>query len=327
MGNVIVRWSKPSKQEGYFILGLEFGAEPRENHGVTELLGGRRCETAKTLKCQNSSLMGHYAECFACGQKSIRQYSLKKKAVHIQNNIFGIPTYCEPVPGLDPIDYNLLYLTICPNCHFTAPGDEFFKISKEDEPYHHTFPSAKFSERWSEVQAELSEKYEKLKDGIEGEERSIEQALLSYELATRTFETLCEVEPTNGSFLGLLAMIRTRHSQVCISYPIDSPEKGKERAHKLLLEAQTDLDENFGSLDEVQSLLAAQLLIAISIYFKDIDVTGKYMKFLDQFDSREKPDENSQIGKTLLQVRTTVEELYKNRHDYHKDQLKTFMPQ
>ena len=107
--------------------------------------------------------------------------------------------------------------------------------------------------------------------------------MLSYELATRTFETLCEVEPTNGSFLGLLAMIRTRHSQVCISYPIDSPEKGKEKAHKLLLEAQTDLDENFGSLDEVQSLLAAQLLIAISIYFKDIDVTGKYMKFLDQF--------------------------------------------
>ena len=49
MGNVIVRWTKPSKQEGYFILGLEFGADPRENHGVTELLGGRRCETAKTL--------------------------------------------------------------------------------------------------------------------------------------------------------------------------------------------------------------------------------------------------------------------------------------
>ena len=44
MGNVIVRWSKPSKQEGYFILGLEFGQEPRESHGVIELLGGRRCD-------------------------------------------------------------------------------------------------------------------------------------------------------------------------------------------------------------------------------------------------------------------------------------------
>jgi len=326
MGNVIVRWTKPSKQEGYFILGLEFGAEPRENHGITELLGGRRCDTAEKLKCQNSSLMGHYAECFACGQKSIRQYSLKNRAVHIQNNIFGIPTYSEPVPGLDPIDYNLLYLTICPNCHFTAPGDEFFKISKEDEPYHHTFPSAKFSEKWSEVQAELSEKYEKLKDNIDGEERSIDQALLSYELATRTFETLCEVNPTNGAFVGLLAMIRTRHSQVCITYPGDSPEKGKERAYELLLEAQKDLDENFEKLDELQSLLATQLLIAISIYFKDIDITGKYMKYLDRFDSREKPDEDSQIGKTLLQVRTNVEELYKKRHEYHKDQLKTFLP-
>jgi len=324
MGNVIVRWTKPSKQEGYFILGLEFGSKPRENHGISELLVGPRSSSVEKLSCKNTSLMGHYAECYACGELNIPQFSLKKKAVHVQNNIFGIPTYGEPVPGLDPIDYNRLYLTICPNCHFTGPGDEFFKFSKEDEP---PFPVASFSKRWAEVQAELTKKYEATKEGINGEERSVEQAMLSYELATRTFQTLCEVNPSNGAFPGLLAMIRARHAQFCMTYPVESQEKGKERAHELLIEAQTDLDESFGKLDEMQSLLAAQLLIAISIYFKDIDVTGKYMKFLDQFDSREKPDENSQIGKTLLQVRTTVDELYQNRHEYHKDQLKTFMPQ
>ena len=324
MGNVIVRWTKPSKQEGYFILGLEFGSKPRENHGISELLVGPRSSSVEKLSCKNTSLMGHYAECYACGELNIPQFSLKKKAVHVQNNIFGIPTYGEPVPGLDPIDYNRLCLTICPNCHFTGPGDEFFKFSKEDEP---PFPVASFSKRWAEAQAELTEKYEATKEGINGEERSVEQALLSYELATRTFQTLCEVNPSNGAFPGLLAMIRARHAQFCMTYPVESQEKGKERAYELLIEAQTDLDESFGKLDEMQSLLAAQLLIAISIYFKDIDVTGKYMKFLDQFDSREKPDENSQIGKTLLQVRTTVDELYQNRHEYHKDQLKTFMPQ
>ena len=324
MGNVIVRWTKPSKQEGYFILGLEFGSKPRENHGISELLVGPRSSSVEKLSCKNTSLMGHYAECYACGELNIPQFSLKKKAVHVQNNIFGIPTYGEPVPGLDPIDYNRLCLTICPNCHFTGPGDEFFKFSKEDEP---PFPVASFSKRWAEAQAELTEKYEATKEGINGEERSVEQALLSYELATRTFQTLCEVNPSNGAFPGLLARIRARHAQFCMTYPVESQEKGKERAHELLIEAQTDLDESFGKLDEMQSLLAAQLLIAISIYFKDIDVTGKYMKFLDQFDSREKPDENSQIGKTLLQVRTTVDELYQNRHEYHKDQLKTFMPQ
>ena len=323
MGNVIVRWTKPSKQEGYFILGLEFGSKPRENHRIKELLVGPRSSALESMSCKNTSLMGHYAECYTCRELNIPQYSLKKKAVHVQNNIFGIPTYGEPVPGLDPIDYNRLYLTICPNCHFTGPGDEFFKFSKEDEP---PFPVASFSKRWAEAQAELTEKYEATKEGINGEERSVEQALLSYELATRTFQTLCEVNPSNGAFPGLLAMIRARHAQFCMTYPVESQEKGKERAHELLIEAQTDLDENFAKLDEMQSLLAAQLLIAISIYFKDIDVTGKYMKFLDQFDAREKPDEKSQIGKTLLQVRATVEELYKNRHDYHKDQLKTFMP-
>ena len=103
--------------------------------------------------------------------------------------------------------------------------------------------------------------------------------------------------------------------------------KRERKAHELLIEAQTDLDESFGKLDEMQSLLAAQLADSDFNLLWDIDVTGKYMKFLDQFDSREKPDENSQIGKTLLQVRTTVDELYQNRHEYHKDELKTFMPQ
>ena len=40
---------------------------------------------------------------------------------------------------------------------------------------------------------------------------------------------------------------------------------GKEKAQELLVEAQKDLDENFEKLDEIQSLLAAQLLVATSI--------------------------------------------------------------
>ena len=36
----------------------------------------------------------------------------------------------------------------------------------------------------------------------------------SYELTTRTFQTLCEVNPSNGAFPGLLAMIRARHCTI-----------------------------------------------------------------------------------------------------------------
>ena len=150
---------------------------------------------------------------------------------------------------------------------------------------------------------------------------------MSYELANRTFQTLCEVNPTNGAFVGLLAMIRARHAQLCITYPVDSPEKGKEKAQELLLAAQKDLDDGFSNLDEVPSLLATKLLVAISIYFKDVDITGKYMKYLDRFDAMEKPVEGSQTEKTLLNVRAKVEELYRKRHEYHRDQMKNFLPQ
>ena len=76
-----------------------------------------------------------------------------------------------------------------------------------------------------------------------------------------------------------------------------------------------------------QSLLATKLLVAISIYFKDVDITGKYMKYLDRFDAMEKPMLRSQTEKTLLNVRAKVEELYRKRHEYHRDQMKTFLPQ
>jgi hypothetical protein len=324
IGDVLVRWTKPSHKKGYFIHGLEFGSVPRDNHGINYFLGKEHSGFAEKLTCENSSLKGHYVECFACSHQSIEQYSLKKESVHTQNNIFGIPTYGEPFPGLDPIDYNLLYLTICPNCNFTAPGDEFFKYSEEDEP---SFRIETFSDKWAEGRAELSEKYETLKEGINGEERSVEQSLLGYELATGTFRTLCDVDPKNGAFVGLLAMIRARQAQLCITNLVEPSDNGKEKAQELLMEAQKDLDENFEKLNEIQSLLAAQLLVAISVYFKDIDITGKYMKYLDRFDAMEKPAEGSQTAKTLSKARITVEELYKNRHEYHKDQLKTFLPQ
>ena len=323
IGNVLVRWTKPSHQEGYFILGLEFGSVPNDNQGINYFLGEDHSGLVKTLTCENSSLKGRYVECFACGHQNIEQYTLKKKSVHIQNNIFGIPTYGEPFPKLDPIDYNLLYLTICPNCNFTAPGDEFFKHSKEDEA---SFESKVFSDKWAEVRAELSEKYQTLKEGINKEERSLEQALLGYDLATRTFQTLCDVNPKNGAFVGLLAMIRLRQAQLCITN-LKPLNNGKEKAQELLVEAQKDLDENFEKLDEIQSLLAAQLLVATSIYLKNVDVTGKYMKYLDRFDAMEKPAEGSRTAKTLSQVRIAVEDFYKKRHEYHKDQLETFLPQ
>jgi hypothetical protein len=122
-------------------------------------------------------------------------------------------------------------------------------------------------------------------------------------------------------------MIRARQAQLCITNLVEPSDNGKEKAQELLMEAQKDLDENFEKLNEIQSLLAAQLLVAISVYFKDIDITGKYMKYLDRFDAMEKPAEGSQTAKTLSKARITVEELYKNRHEYHKDQLKTFLPQ
>jgi len=322
IGSVVVRWAKPSKQHGYFILGLQFNSRPGENHGINHLLEADHSNTVENLVCQNSSLLGHYVECFVCGQEKVQQYSLRNKSVLIKNNIFGIPTFGKPLSGKDPIDYNSLYLTICPNCNFTAPGDEFFKFSQEDEP---SFDVTKFSEKWDEEKTELSAKYNQNKDGISGESRNEKQANLSYELAALTFKILCDISPKNGVFIRLGAMIKTRHAQLCVTNIGKNGEFTREKSENLLKEARLILDENFEELNENQGLMGAQLLVAISVYFGDINTIGKYMKFVDNFDISNKPEQGSQTAKILTQVRIKVKEIYQNRDLYYKEKLNTFL--
>ena len=70
--------------------------------------------------------------------------------------------------------------------------------------------------------------------------------------------------------------------------------------------------------------MGAQLLVATSVYFGDIETLGKYMKFIDNFDASNKPEEGSQTAKILTQVRAKIRETYQNRDNYHKEKLNIF---
>jgi hypothetical protein len=71
--------------------------------------------------------------------------------------------------------------------------------------------------------------------------------------------------------------------------------------------------------------MSAQVMIAISIYFSDIDTLGRYIKFVDNFDATSKPEQGSQTAKVLMQIRMTVRELYQNRDIYHKEKINIFL--
>ena len=122
-------------------------------------------------------------------------------------------------------------------------------------------------------------------------------------------------------------MIRARHAQLCMTNLGKNAEFTRERSENLLKEAKLILDENFEKLNEIQGLMGAQLIIAISVYFDDIDTIGKYMKFIDNFDKSNKPEQGSQTAKILAQVRTKVKEIYQNRDFYQKEKLNNFLPE
>jgi hypothetical protein len=122
-------------------------------------------------------------------------------------------------------------------------------------------------------------------------------------------------------------MIKARHAQLCMENLGKKAEFTREKSEALLKEAKLILDDNFETLSEIQGLMGAQLLVAISVYFGDIDTLGKYMKFIDNFDTSNKPEEGSQTSKSLTQVRAKVKEIYQNRDMYHKEKLNTFLPE
>ena len=135
------------------------------------------------------------------------------------------------------------------------------------------------------------------------------------------------MNPENGVFVRLESMNKARHAQLCMTNLGKSAEFMREKSENLLKEAKLILDDNFEKLNEIQGLMGAQLLVAISVYFGDIDTLGKYMKFIDNFDTSNKPEEGSQTAKILTQVRAKVKEIYQNRDIYHKEKLNTFLPE
>ena len=321
----VVRWSKQSNDKTYYSLGLQFQNRPAPAQGVYSLLETSDKEAeGQTLRTHSTSLLGREVTCYACGQEKVPQYSLRSRSMQIRTNIFGTPDYVRAIGSRDPIDYNILLVTVCPQCGFGAPGEEFFKLRPEDEV---PFDVQLFSPHW---QANLEHRKAKLAQQTEdfwGEDRTVEQAVVSYELAQETFEALCQHFPKNGAFVRWLANIRLTHAQLLMTYLRDLRGGARDRAIKLVESASVAMVQNFEILTEFQSLKAAQLICTASIYLGDDETLEKFMEYLENFGKTQAPEPESEMAKALQQARARVKALYQERSQYHKDKMNTFFPQ
>jgi len=211
----------------------------------------------------------------------------------IDLNIFGIPSFVWSAGELKFCDFNLIQVASCSKCGFSSNDKEHFKRMETSEP---TFSVEEFSKGWEEKIAPLLKKAQDIGETFYGEERDIQQGILSYDLAIATFEQMASTA-SNDNVKG--AALRKKASMLMIQAEMLMESKNRDAAEANLKKTVDTLEPIFESLEGLHLLHTCVLLFQIKIYLNDLQSAAQYMKFLDNYDTDGKLKEGTEEFKEL----------------------------
>ncbi|MGA1644873.1 MAG: DUF2225 domain-containing protein [bacterium] len=288
-----------------------------DQHGILQILFPDRYEVTTVndrLTPKKSSLTGRIVNCFACGNDKVHFWSLRARSMITKQNIFGIPKYLSPSGSMDFCDFNLLDVTSCTSCGFSTNILENFRSqSNRNAP----FNVEQFQEGWEE---RMQSSLEKIKDpaAFMSEERDLEMALLSYDLAIETHKRLSEVADTPYANVRKMASLNMVKAEML-------SEAGRIDEAKAALKKVIEwLEPIFEQLDKEEIIKACLLLFRLKVYFKDFQGAGGLMKFMDNYDTEGKLNQESEEFKVLSVSQQALKKCYDDREEYSEDKLKTF---
>jgi hypothetical protein len=288
-----------------------------DHHGILQILYPDRYGISKSnerLTSKKSSLTGRLVNCFACGNDQVHFWSLRAKSMITKQNIFGIPKYVSPTGNQDFCDFNLLDVTSCTKCGFsTNILENFCSQPNQTAP----FDVKQFQEGWGDQMSSLLEKIQDSKVFM-SEERDLEMALLSYDMAMATHKRLSEVDKEPYDNVRKMAALNMMKAEVF-------SDAGRIDEAKAALKKVVEwLEPIFEQLDKVEIIKACLLLFRIKVYFKDFQGAGQLMKFMDNYDTEGKLDQESEEFKVLSASQQALKKCYDDREEYAEDKLKTF---
>ncbi|MGA1557422.1 MAG: PstA family ABC transporter permease, partial [bacterium] len=161
---------------------------------------------------------------------------------------------------------------------------------------------------------------EKIKDpaAFISEERDLEMALLSYDLAIETHKRLSEVADTPYANVRKMASLNMVKAEML-------SEAGRIDEAKAALKKVIEwLEPIFEQLDKEEIIKACLLLFRLKVYFKDFQGAGGLMKFMDNYDTEGKLNQESEEFKVLSVSQQALKKCYDDREEYSEDKLKTF---
>ncbi len=312
--------SKDKYDGGSFSIHAKFEQKLAESHGVLQILNPDQFlgNEGIVLKPKKNSLMGRMVRCFVCDEKRVPHYVLRSRSMITEPNIFGVPAYIKSAGKLEFCDYNMIQVHTCPTCGFSSNSIEFYGKQKTDQP---PFDVEAFREGWEEAIQPLLETTRNNKDAYFTEDRSVEMALLSYDMGRATFQRLADISIDEQTRINLL---RKMASMLLFQAELLMENQRRSQAEANLKQVVDTFEPVFEIMEGESILRVALLIFQIKIYFKDYQSAGQYMKFLDNYDTEGKLDTASSEYKTLQVCSAKLKKFFDDREILSRDNLSRF---
>jgi len=277
------------------------------------------------MEVTNTSLYITPVTCHMCGEKHIPFWSLQRRTMVTDSNIFGIYQYKKALAGKEHCNYNLVRVTICPNCYFASGHtNDFISESSIKKDLPEPFNKEPIVEKWL---ASIPKRYtliEPYLEGLFGEMRSPRQALLSYDLAILSCSAIMKVEEAKSEKARNYAIGVKSAFYMLIKAELLMGYKKGEAADKLAKSALAKLTKIYPYLQREHSVKAGFLTGMLGLYFDIPKVVGQSYSFLQEYDKLNKVRLGTDEHKVLVSSKKKFTEAYQSRAEFSRQNLKGF---
>ncbi len=159
-------------------------------------------ETPEPDRPRNRSLIARRVGCplHETGEPFVH-FHLRSSAYEVVRDDLDLPVYRAPLPGEDACDFELLAVTVCPECAYAATEAKLLAPAPGgDFPLSLILPPGAIESAFNES-SRRARALEKVTAGFFTEERTLRDAIIAYSLAIETAQSLYAGAPEATRFL------------------------------------------------------------------------------------------------------------------------------
>jgi CheY-like chemotaxis protein len=237
----------------------------------------RKTTSTRHVRGNNSLLVKQLFCPFHETPVAVDAYVLRTGKIQTDANFYDMPVYRSAVAGADYVDYNLLGVAVCPRCLFASNFPGYFADPNDRKGVSVNHRRATISAIASGAGARMEHAGDVPADFF-SENRSIDGAILSYELAVQCGQTLLGC---NRHALAI-ELLRLGNYELRLAHLHAQKNPGNETGARHFEIAYEFLREGFTVLDGAPLYKAAYQLVALSISFGADRAAYQYLTRLNE---------------------------------------------